>query len=66
MIKAEACRVAVERAAVSAVDRVIYTTISGGVANWSPKFGGNKYKLLDAADQALYRSKAAGRNRISS
>ncbi len=57
LVKAEACRSLVERTAIRALDKVVYTTISGGVAVWTPKYCGNKYKLLEAADQALYRSR---------
>jgi diguanylate cyclase len=38
-------------------------TISIGVAAF-PQDGGNLDDLIHAADQALYRAKAAGRNQI--
>lgn len=40
-------------------------TVSVGAAAAVPDGGLSQYRLLDLADAALYRSKAAGRNRIS-
>ena len=43
-----------------------YVTISQGVANISPTMDSSPKALLMAADNALYRAKASGRNRICS
>ena len=39
-------------------------TVSGGVASRLPSAGDDAVVLVADADQALYRAKAAGRNRI--
>jgi diguanylate cyclase (GGDEF)-like protein len=38
-------------------------TVSGGVASWGTAYA-SLIELLEAADQALYGSKSAGRNRV--
>lgn len=45
-------------------DRQIHATFSAGVASF-PTHAGSGEALLAAADDALYRSKAGGRNRVS-
>ena len=49
-------------------DRVLAVTVSAGVATWTPPGGGpdgsDAEALLKRADEALYRAKAAGRNRV--
>ncbi|MCC6985875.1 MAG: GGDEF domain-containing protein [Anaerolineales bacterium] len=45
-------------------DRQIHATFSAGVASF-PTHAGSGEALLAAADEALYRSKAGGRNRVS-
>jgi two-component system chemotaxis family response regulator WspR len=41
-------------------------TISVGVATWLPERGSSPEDLLGAADEALYKSKETGRNRVTS
>jgi diguanylate cyclase (GGDEF)-like protein len=64
---AEGLRAAVETLAIphagSSVEPVV--TISVGVATAHPQQGGTASALLEAADQALYQSKHAGRNRTT-
>ena len=63
---AERIRAAVERATVLvAGGESVGTTISAGVADFQNGTGDAGSLLLDQADKALYRSKAAGRNRVS-
>jgi diguanylate cyclase (GGDEF)-like protein len=66
LVKAEACRAAVASAEIKALDQVIHTTVSVGVAAWDSDQVLDKYRFIDLADQALYRSKQEGRNRVSS
>jgi diguanylate cyclase (GGDEF)-like protein len=63
--RAEVCRAAIAAAQIQADGFVIRTTISAGVAVYDPAQPIGKDQLLAAADQALYRSKRAGRNRVS-
>jgi len=55
-------RLAIPYTASQLSDRV---TISGGVATLYPPTSGGPDELLFAADQALYRAKCLGRNRIA-
>ncbi|WP_094603256.1 hypothetical protein SPSIL_050290 [Sporomusa silvacetica DSM 10669] len=63
---AENFRMGIESANFEAADTIINITISLGVAtfescsNWTEP----KTELIDAADQALYRAKQQGRNRV--
>lgn len=61
---AERLRVACEARALphpaSSVGPVV--TVSVGVAAWVPEVGASPQSLFTAADEALYRAKAAGRN----
>ncbi len=41
-----------------------HVTISAGAATLGPALPGDPATLIGAADQALYRAKAAGRNRV--
>lgn len=62
---AERVRASIERATVSyrADDRPV-ATASIGVATASPRPGQDMSMLVEAADRALYRAKAEGRNRV--
>jgi diguanylate cyclase (GGDEF)-like protein len=64
--KAESCRAAVAAAEIKALDQGVHATVSVGVAAWDRERTIDKYKFIDTADQALYRSKQEGRNRVSS
>lgn len=56
------CRVAEKfREAVKALPEPV-PTISAGVGNWEP--GISAEELVHRADQALYRAKEAGRDRV--
>ena len=43
-----------------------HVTVSVGVADWRPKAHQDPTRLIEAADHALYRAKAAGRNVVMS
>jgi diguanylate cyclase (GGDEF)-like protein len=59
---AERVRHAVEVTPTLFGDATIHATVSGGIATTAT--GANLEALLSAADRALYKAKAAGRNRI--
>jgi diguanylate cyclase (GGDEF)-like protein len=61
---AERIRAAVESTDVSHLVTGRNITVSVGVATY-PQHGGHPKQLMEAADLALYRSKGAGRNRVS-
>src|SRR5262249_7836044 len=61
---AERIRAAVERHSFERDGVAVHTTISIGVAA-HPEDGASPDVLFRAADQALYRAKAAGKNRVS-
>lgn len=61
--RAEGVRQAIERASIIVGDNIIRLTASIGLAGF-PEHGKTGHAILRAADTALYRAKAAGRNRI--
>jgi diguanylate cyclase (GGDEF)-like protein len=64
MILAERIRVKVQELALTHEGHPVKVTISGGIACF-PEHGDTPEKILEAADEALYRSKEEGRNRIT-
>ena len=59
---AERVRTAVESASLRVGDRTVRATVSVGVVALSNDTSADLVGLLEAADQALYRAKEAGRN----
>jgi diguanylate cyclase (GGDEF)-like protein len=62
---AERLRRLVEHAPAEYNEKRIPTTVSIGVAGYPSTDAGTVDELVDAADQALYRAKNGGRNRVS-
>jgi two-component system, cell cycle response regulator len=63
-IVAERCRQAVAQLVIPEASRVLKVTVSMGIAPY-PKFSAkNPGELVRLADDALYRAKQAGRNRV--
>ena len=60
---AENWRVHVEQAQVFAKHQAISITVSAGIAVY-PEHGTTAFNLIQAADEALYQAKAAGRNQV--
>jgi diguanylate cyclase (GGDEF)-like protein len=60
---AERIRQEVERHKFRAYDETITMTISIGIATY-PDNGDDVQMLIDKADQALYKAKEEGRNRV--
>ena len=61
---AERMRAAVELQEFESKDSEWNITVSLGVAEWSPTTMTSIDDLLKEADEALYRAKDAGRNRV--
>jgi diguanylate cyclase (GGDEF)-like protein len=62
--RAEAVRRTIERAQILAGDGTLKLTVSIGLASF-PAYGDSGQAVLRAADVALYKAKAAGRNRVT-
>lgn len=63
-ITAERLRSVVAAAPVHYAGTPIRVSLSAGVSNWNSTIGENAGALINAADQALYRAKESGRNRV--
>jgi diguanylate cyclase (GGDEF)-like protein len=61
--RAEAVRRTIERANIRAGEGTLKLTVSVGLASF-PSYGDSGQAVLRAADVALYKAKAAGRNRV--
>jgi two-component system, cell cycle response regulator len=61
---AERIRESVQRAGLRLATGPIKTTLSIGVASRPPGCGATRDQLINSADRAMYRAKAAGRNRV--
>lgn len=61
----ERLRSAVAQAELALPDPSLHPSVSVGVVKSAPGPDGRANRLLDQADQALYRAKAAGGNRVS-
>ena len=61
--RAEAVRRTVEQARIPAGEGMLKLTVSIGLASF-PSYGDSGQAVLRAADVALYKAKAAGRNRV--
>jgi len=62
--RAEAVRRTIEQAQIPAGDGTLKLTVSIGIATF-PAYGDSGQAVLRAADVALYKAKAAGRNRVT-
>jgi diguanylate cyclase (GGDEF)-like protein len=62
---AERLRKVVEASPVSHGDKELRATVSIGIAGFPTTHAETVEELVDAADQALYRAKNGGRNRVS-
>ncbi len=61
----ERCREVIESASIQYKDELVKLTASVGVASESDTSTLTPDTIIERADQALYRSKKAGRNRVS-
>jgi diguanylate cyclase (GGDEF)-like protein len=62
--RAEAVRRKIEQARIQAGEETLKLTVSIGLASF-PSYGDTGQSVLRAADVALYKAKAAGRNRVT-
>ena len=62
---AERLAAAVRKSSLSRNGATFCSTISVGVAQWSPQIGANPVALLEQADKALYLTKKAGRDGVT-
>jgi diguanylate cyclase (GGDEF)-like protein len=62
--RAEAVRRTIEQAQISAGEGTLKLTVSIGLSSF-PAYGDTEQAVLRAADVALYKAKAAGRNRVT-
>jgi diguanylate cyclase (GGDEF)-like protein len=62
--RAEAVRRTIEQAQIPAGEGALKLTVSIGLASF-PAYGDSGQAVLRAADVALYKAKAAGRNRVT-
>lgn len=60
---AENWRVQVQHAQIFAKHQMVNVTLSAGIACY-PEHGTTAFNLIQAADEALYQAKAAGRNQV--
>jgi len=60
---AETWRTQIEQSQVFSKEQSLSVTISAGIACY-PEHGTTSFNLIQAADQALYQAKAAGRNQV--
>jgi len=65
LARAEACRSAIEKMAILADGMQIRVNVSVGVSAYDPGHSTTIDQIIEAADQALYRSKRQGRNRVT-
>lgn len=65
LTRAEACRSAIERMEIAADGMQIRVNVSVGVSAYDPAHPTTIDNIIEAADQALYRSKRQGRNRVT-
>ncbi len=65
-VVAEKLRAAVEKLSIPFANSELgHVTVSVGVASVTPSAAGDSWQLISTADAALYRAKAAGRNRVT-
>ena len=64
-VMAERCRVEIERANIIVGGKAIKVTASLGIAAYPRDGISNVEQLVNLADEALYRAKAAGRNQVA-